>query len=284
MYESFFKNKRVLVTGGSGLIGSSLWRELYSLGAKVSAPEHAKIDYTKKNDIIKAIKGKEIIFHCAAKSAGAKIMNEDPKQLITDNIIMTALLLHYAQEAKVERFIYISSTTVNYPEDYQGIAQMKRFGEELCLFYKKRYGLNCHIIRPCNVYGPHDKFEEDRSHFIPALIKRAVKKEEPFMVWGTGENSRNLIYVDDLIEGILETVESNDYRIMTIGSSKNFTIREIVDIILELTEHNVKPEYDTTKPDTIKDNIPEVNLIKDKIHIKEGLKKTIEWYKGKNEI
>ena len=276
----YYKQKKILITGHTGFIGSHLFRKLRELGAIVSGAD-SKIDLTNQintRDFFEAIKLPDIIFHLAANSAGIKEMKENPEQMTMQTARMLINTFEYAFKKGVKKFIYISSTTVSYRKDYLGIADVRIFGEALCEFYTK-LGMQCTIIRPCNAYGPGDKFD-DRAHFVPSLIKRAVNKESPFAVWGDGSNIRNLIYIDDLIEGIIEASQKEDLGSYTIGHSDLVSVGLVAGTILKLTEHNVPIIYDATKPNAVNLNIPNCNIIKNSIKLEEGLKRTIEWYRS----
>jgi len=301
----FFSGKNVLITGATGLLGSNMLKKLKNLGAKIRAVIHEKdpekilegveyirCDLTKKYDCDKAVKGIDYVFHCAAQSFGAKKMKEDPKSLVTPNIIMNSNLLDSSSEAGVKKFCFISSNAVypvldhpvkeeeadgNFFDLYVGVASVKYFTEKLCEFYSKKYPMQCIVVRPANYYGPGDKFGEG-SHVIPALIERAIKKENPFVVWGTGENVKDFIYVEDAVDGIIHAFKKG-HALVNIGSGKGYKIKEIVNTIMELTKFNGEAIYDSTKPDAIMYRVLDTakSDFLPKTTLKEGLSKTIEW-------
>ena len=151
-------------------------------------------------------------------------------------------------------------------------------------YYDKR-GLNIGVIRTTSIYGPYDRFDDQKSHVIPDLIKRALNKEEPFMVWGNGQTVRDFIYVDDLVEGVLKVL--NNYCCadpINISNGKPTTIEKLVDIILEVCDHQVTVEYDSTKPTAVPyrvlDNTKSDNIIGkiNKTALKTGIQRTVDWY------
>jgi GDP-L-fucose synthase len=143
------------------------------------------------------------------------------------------------------------------------------------------------ILRPTNIYGPFDKFDDEKSHVLPALIKRALKKENPFVVWGDGSAIRDFIYVDDFVEDLLNVLDN--YCVgepLNIGSGEETSVREAVAVILDVCGHPVVPQYDKTKPTAIPYRM--LNLKKfeslfgkqPRTPFKEGIKKTVAWYKS----
>lgn len=270
--------KRVMVTGGSGLIGSAMADRLIAEGARVYAPRSNELNLITDNLVEPMVeRGIEMIVHCAAVSQGAKTMKENPRKLITPNIIMNARIMDAALEAGVKDFIYLSSTTVNHPEDYPGIAHFKAFGEDMVNYFTWRCGMNGIIIRPTQVYGINDKFD-DRGHVIPMLIERALRRENPFIVWGTGENQRDFIYSDDLASGIITAMHAGNGT-YTIGSGKIRTIKEIVRGVLNATDYSgAEVIYDKSKPDAIQKNIPELDIIVNETSLESGLKWTVQNY------
>src|SRR3989338_3811827 len=292
----FYKGNRVLITGASGLIGSHLLNAIIKTGAQVRAVIHNKpaqvilsgIEYVKadlmvKEECEKVVKDIDYVFHTAAQSFGAKIMRDNPKVLVTPNMIMNTRLLD-ASSAGVKRFLFVSSNTVydvldrqekesdangDFFELYVGVATVKYFTEKLCDFYTKKCGMPCIMIRPANFYGPYDKVGEG-SHVIPALIQRALKKESPFTVWGTGDNVKDFLYAEDVANYMVECMASGETGAINIGSGKGYTIKEIVKSILEIAGYNGEVVYDSTKPDAIKYRVLE-SRFSEKTSLKEGL-------------
>ena len=309
----FYKNKRVLVTGATGLVGSNLVKELVKRKAKVYGISLEESDYlTKKLEYYyckdltnfescqEVIKGMDYIFHCAANSAGAKVMKENPLSLVNDNILMTMNMLKAASEEGVKKFLYISSTTVYhdvpYPvkeqdiygdvfEGYVGVGNMKKIGEILCKIYHNLTPMKIAIVRPVNIFGPHDKFDEERAHVIPSLIRRAVNREDPFVVWGTGNAVRDFIYVEDLINALLLVLEKKcDCDPVNIGTGRKVTIKDVVNIIIKIIDYRPNIIFDEGKPDAIPYRMVNVDKIRRlgfnfKFSLEKGLKETIRWYK-----
>lgn len=308
------KGKKILVTGGTGLVGANLVQKLKNLGADVVASFHLKpapflkdiyrqFDFTKFEDCLSATKEKDYVIICAAQSFGTKMMKEQPTAFILPNLKINAGLLEACRINKVEKVILLSSSTVypeaNYPisedqfdlnqppyELYFGVGWLNRYIEQLAKFYVKTYGMKIGILRPTNIYGPFDKFDDEKSHVLPALIKRALKKENPFVVWGDGSAIRDFIYVDDFVEDLLNVLDN--YCVgepVNIGSGEETSVRDAVSVILDVCGHKTVPQYDKTKPTAIPYRM--LNLKKfeslfgrqKRTPFKEGIKKTVDWYK-----
>ena len=245
----------------------------------------------------------DYVFHCAAHTSGAREMATKPVVQITTNIFMNSLLLDTSATNKVKKFFFMSSSAL-YPEldipitedkafegdppgNYFGPGWMKRYTEKLAEFYFKWYGMEIVIIRPSNIYGPYSGFDLENSHVLPALIRKFVEKQNPIEVWGTPDVVRDFIYVDDFVKGALLAFEkSAGFSVYNIATGALNTIGEAVNIIKELTNYKGTITYNSSKPMTIRQRkidiskaVKELNF-KTEIPFREGLKKTIEWYKN----
>jgi len=308
------KGRNVLVAGGTGLIGANLTTRLKELGAVVRAtffsqppPFHPELyrrcDFTLLEECIEATKDMDDVFICAAQTFGAKMMKESPTALVLPNLKINSGLLEACRVNRVQRILFISSSTVyqeaDYPirEDeldlnkpthdlYLGVGGMKRYIEQLAKFYAKRYDMKIAVVRPTNIYGPHDKFDDDKSHVLPALIKRALRKENPYIVWGTGNTVRDFIYVDDFVTNLIEILER--YCVcdpVNVSSGTSITIREAVRVILKACDHTVVPQYDPAQPDAIPYRM--LSLLKfealfgkrTRTSFEDGIRATVEWYR-----
>jgi GDP-L-fucose synthase len=311
----FYRNKTVLVAGGTGLIGTHLVQALLNQGAQVRATLHKKpaqihddrieylsCDLTRREDCDRVVQGVDYVFLCAANTSGAAVMAHNPIAHITPNLLINAQILEAACLAKVERLLFVSSTTV-YPAvlypvkeeeafvgdphaSYLGVGWMKRYIEKLAQFYYERYGMKIALVRPTNAYGPFDKFDFETSHVLPALIRRALEKQDPFEVWGDGTAVRDFIYISDLTDALLAALEHCAYgEAINIGSGQPVSIRQAVEVILKLTRHvDAKPIFDASKPTTIPIRLVDLTKAREllnyqpKVSFEEGIKNTIEWY------
>lgn len=237
MFE-MFRTSKVLVAGGAGFVGVNLIKRLSELGAEVTATLHKKpvviddgrikyirCDLTKREDCRRAVEGADYVFMCAANTSGAAVMEKTPLVHVTPNVVMNTLMLEAAYKAGVQNFLFISSNTV-YPatdhpvkedemvpgqmfEKYFCVGWMKQFTEILCKMYaeKIKNTMKTVVVRPANIYGPHDDFVWETSHVLPALIRKVVERHDPIEVWGDGNDIKDFIYIDDFVEGVLLAIE-----------------------------------------------------------------------------
>lgn len=313
-----FKNKRVLVTGGAGFIGANLTKRFLKEGAKIRATvnkskpvikngriEYIKADLTNYKNCEKAVAGMDYVFMCSSISSGAAVIQATPLVHVTPNDAMNAFMLKAAYEAKIKKFLWISSCTIypysDYPlkenevysgplfEKYFFVGTMKRYIEDLCRMYaeKIKKPMSIVVVRPTSVYGPHDDFKWESSHVIPALIRKVVERHDPIDVWGDGTSIKDLIYIDDLIEGMLLAMKKlNTFMPLNLGSGKQTSINEILQAILRADNYkNARIQYNTSKPTMIPKMLIDVSLAKKEIGFKtktsveEGIRKTIKWYR-----
>lgn len=316
--KKFWKNKKVLVTGGAGFIGSHIAEQLIKKGAKVTITTKSgntdflkdiknktkilKIDLTKPKAALTATKDQEIVMNLASKVAGIEFNVAHPATMFSDNILIAKNVTHACAVNKVERLLVVSSACV-YPrfctiptpeaegflDDPEptnlGYGWAKRTAELLGRFYAQEYGLKVAIARPYNAYGPRDDFDPKTSHVIPGLIKRVFDGENPLKVWGSGKQTRSFLYVDDFARGLIETVEKYpNCDPVNIGTDEEISIGKLAKLIIELSGQKTRIEFDTSKPD----GQPRRNCdtskadrlfgFKANVPLRVGLKKTILWY------
>ena len=314
-----FEDKNVLVTGGAGFVGSNLIERLLELGADVNATLYNKAaviqddrityltcDLRKPEDCKQAVENIDYVFMCAANTSGAKVMTTTPLAHLTPNLLMNMNMLEASYEAGVGKFLFMSSNTV-YPltdfavkeddvtnefyKSYHIVAWMKRFTEIVCDMYstKIQKPMKTVVVRPGNLYGPRDKFDWEKSKVIPALIRRAVERHSPFVVWGEGLDVKDFLYIDDYIDGMLLAMEKlDDFQPINIASGQPVTIRQVLSVILETAGYgDANIQYDTTKPTMIPKRMIDISLAKEKlgweprISLQDGIQRTVDWYKDK---
>lgn len=317
--SSFWRNRKVLVTGGTGFIGSFVTEMLLKLGAKVTVTtlnnnldnvisikkdiKIIKADLTQFTNAVKVTKNQEVVLNLASKVAGIQYNINHPATMFSDNVQIIKNMLEASLKNSVERFLITSSAcvyprhcTIPTPEEEGfiddpeptnlGYGWGKRVAELLGRFYSMQYGMKIAIARPYNAYGPRDDFDPQTSHVIPGIIRRIFAGESPLVVWGSGKQTRSFLYVEDFASGLIETIEKYPQADpVNIGSDEEITIADLAKLIVKLSGKDIKIKFDLSKPD----GQPRRNCdtkkaykkfgFKAKIHLKEGLKKTLEWYK-----
>lgn len=315
-----YKGKKVLVTGGTGLIGIPLVKMLLSRGAKVRIAslddpalanpqaEFISGNLTDWNFCKKIVQGMDYCFHLAGTKGAVSTGVAKAASFFVPHLVFNTLLMEAARMGDIDRYLY-SSTIGIYPQAlgakkeeiawdgpphptnlYAGWA--KRMGELQAESYKVEFGWDkIAIVRPANVYGPHDYFDPRSSMVVPSLISRAVAKEDPFVVWGDGSALRDFIYTDDVAEGMLLALEkSADCVPVNLASGVGVSIRELVDVIAEWTP-GLRVKWDTTKPSGEPSRVLDITRARQrlgfapKVSLKDGIRKTIEWYReNKNQL
>lgn len=286
MFE-IFKNKKILVTGGAGFIGTNLIIRLLEMNnnniyirasihkkepfIRNSRIEYLRCDLTNGADCQKAVKDIDYVIMCAANTSGAAVMENTPLAHVTPNVIMNTLMLDAAYKGGVKKFLFISSNSVypvtEYPvkedemmkgdlfEKYFCVGWMKRFTEVLCQMYaqKIKNPMKTVVVRPANIYGPYSDFEWESSHVVPALIRKVVERHNPIEVWGDGNDIKDLIYIDDFIGGLLLAMEKiEEFEAVNIATGRPISVRQALQAILEADHYpEAKITFNTSKPTMI---------------------------------
>jgi len=305
----FWDDKRVLVTGGAGFLGSYLIDDLVKNGANrksIRIPLVDKSDLRKLGECVKAVKDVDIVIHLAATVGGIGLNQELPGTLFYDNAIMGIQLMEAARLAGVEKFValgticaYPKFTPVpfkeealwnGYPEETNapyGLAKKMLLVQAQA--YRAQYGFNAIYLLPVNLYGPRDNFDPRSSHVIPALIRKVAEAmdsgSEKVEVWGTGKASREFLYAADAAEGIRLAAERfNGPEPVNLGAGFEITIKDLVELIVELMDFKGRLVWDPTKPDGQPRRMLDVSRaeklfgFKSKTKFRDGLKATIDWY------
>jgi GDP-L-fucose synthase len=276
-----WKDRRVVVTGGTGFIGSFLVELLLKQGARVRVPtrvrSHAEkfltpvladvdvveADLSDPQSARKALAGQQIVMHLAASVGGIEYNIQHPASIFRDNMRVYMNTLEAARDAGAERVLVTSSACV-YPRHCliptpeeegfrdrpeptnEGYGWAKRMEEFLGEAYAKEFGMTVAIARPYNCYGPRDNFNPKSSHVIPALIRRVWKEQErPLKVWGSGRQSRSFLYVEDFARGLMETLEK--YPVadpLNLGSDEETTIAELVGVLQKLHQETAGTSFE----------------------------------------
>lgn len=315
-----YSQKRILILGGSGFIGRNLIDKLSKYNVELTVINKnsnvvfnqknlrfEKFDLTDKKVINLIFRNQDLVFLCAANTSGAQVINKYPLTHLFPNIAINNIVAEALSKWPIEHLVFISSSVV-YPdsnksmresdidwtffEKYEVAGMMKLFSERIFQFTQK-YGLlsKLTILRPSNLFGPHDKFDSFRSKVIPALIKQYVDKSNTIKILGDGKEYRDFLYIEDFIDAMLLAVENTQtVEIFNVASGFTTQINVVSSIIQKLTGH--KPSdylFDTN----FKTMIPERNIDILKLqslgwapsfNFEQGLLKTILWYEENREL
>jgi dTDP-glucose 4,6-dehydratase/GDP-L-fucose synthase len=306
----YWAGRTVMVTGGAGFLGSHLVEQLQTRSDDVSifVPRSSEYDLRQKADVERAFEDSDadVVVHLAATVGGIGANRENPGRYFYDNAVMGIELVEQARQSGVEKFTilgticaYPKHTPVpfkeedlfeGYPEETNapyGIAKKALLTQSKA--YRNQYGFNSIYLLPVNLYGPRDDFDLETSHVIPAIIRKCIEARErgddTITAWGTGEPTREFLYVKDAAEGILDATERYDESDpVNLGSGEEISIRHLVELIAELTEFEGDIEWDTSKPDGQPRRKLDVSRARERIgwkattDFRKGLRRTIEWY------
>lgn len=309
--------KKILICGATGFIGRNLTEQLSCLedvevhAVRFQRPEYFcknviwhQADLRKPEEIERVIEGADIIIQAAATTSGSKDIITRPYIHVTDNAVMNSYLFRAAFEHKVKQVIFFSCT-VMYPScetalkekdfdanralhtRYTGVGHTKLYIEKMCEFYAGISDTKFTAIRHSNIYGAHDKFDLERSHVFGATITKVMTASNKITVWGTGEEERDLLHVDDLVRFVELAMEKQPekYRLYNCGLGKAIPIKQLVEKIVTHSGKNLTIEHDLSQP-TIKTSLfLDCSLAKSelgwepKIDLDEGIQKTLAWWK-----
>jgi GDP-L-fucose synthase len=307
--SDFFKNKRIVVTGGAGFLGSYIIEGLRIRGCKnILIPKIEDYNFVNFPDVVRMYDdmNPDIVIHLAAVVGGIGANREHPGKFFYENLMMGVQLIDQARIRKIEKFVAIGTvcsypkfTPVPFKEDdiWNGYPEETNapygMAKKMLLIqsqsYRAEYGLNSIFLVPVNLYGPGDNFNPDSSHVIPALIKKCVNAidagDDHIVCWGTGLATREFIYVGDAAEGILLAAERyNGSEPVNIGAGFEITIKDLAEKIVKLTGFKGQIRWDTSKPDGQPRRRLDVSRAKKlfdfeaQMTFDEGLKRTIDWY------
>lgn len=316
--RTFFKNKKILVTGGTGMIGKYLVDLLVENGGKVriasrDAPSRAhpqaeflNVDLTRFDDCLKAGDGIDFVFHLAGIKGSPMMTAKKPASFFVPTLTFNTNMLEAARQCGVERYLYTSTIGVYAPTDifreeevwktfpspndrFAGWA--KRMGELQTEAYRIEYGWDkISIVRPANVYGTYDNFDPNNAMVIPSLIKRALDGEDPLVIWGDGTPIRDFIHAKDVARGMMLVLEQAPGGCFNLGSGTGVSIRQIVDLLVRRLEKKPKIVWDTTKPSGDKIRLMDISRARaigfqPEVGLEQGIDEVMQWYcRHKNEV
>ncbi|MEM7452730.1 MAG: GDP-L-fucose synthase [Planctomycetota bacterium] len=297
-------NRSNYVAGHRGMVGSAVLRALTRRGFdQILTRDRSELDLCNQaavNGFFEQHRPATVIF-AAAKVGGIHANDTYPAEFIHDNLVMAANAIHAAWKCNAERFLFLGSTCI-YPrlaeqpmlEDAlltgplektnEAYALAKIAGLEMCRHYRNQYGVTFHSAMPTNLYGPGDNYHPENSHVLPALIRRfheaKLSGAEEVVLWGTGTPRREFLHVDDLAEGLLHLLQlDNPPDLVNVGTGSDITIRELADIVAEVTGYSGTIVQDTSRPDGTPVKRTDISLIQSTgwspaISLRDGIERT----------
>jgi GDP-L-fucose synthase len=307
---SFFSSKRVLVTGGTGMIGQPLCEMLVNAGAEVTVASlddtvrvpagtnFQKLDLRSFENCMAVSSGQDIVFHLAGVKGSPKMTAERPASFFVPTLQFSINMMEAARRNGIKNYLFTSSIGVYQPADvfyedsvcstfpspndrFAGWA--KRMCELQAEAYRIEYGWDkISIVRPANVYGPFDNFDPETAMVIPSLIHRALTDAGPLNVWGDGSPIRDFIHARDVARGMMKVVENGVNEPVNLGSGDGVTIKEVAEAIAKATGKELV--WDITKPKGDAKRLMDMTRarkygFKCEVRLEEGIAETIEWYK-----
>lgn len=311
-----FKDKKVLITGGGGMIGRSLINQLINKECKIyvadlttpsdlpEGVEHLQVDLRFFDNCLDICKGMNYVFHLAGVKGSPQMAKEQPVDFMVPMLQFNTNMIQASYEAKVDWFLYTSSVGVYSPADvffedsvwstfpspndkYAGWA--KRMGELQTETYKIQYGFDrFSIVRPANVFGSYDNFNPANAMVIPSLIRKA-QENDILEVWGDGTPIRDFIYADDVAKGMIFAVENKITKPLNLGSGIGYTIKEVVDLVVKHSGKDLEVKWLSDKPNGDQKRLFDMSTAKSygweiEIGLEDGIKKTTEWFLNNKEI
>jgi GDP-L-fucose synthase len=301
--------KKILVTGGAGFVGTHLLAAMRLRGIRatdISAPTKEKLDLRVWENCVSAVSGVEVVIHLAALVGGIGFNRRNPGKIFYDNILLGVQLMEAARQAEVKKFVQIGTVCAypkivsvpfreeslwnGYPEETNapyGLAKKALLVQAQA--YRSQYGFNAIYLLPTNLYGPGDNFDPEDSHVIPALVRKCMEavrdRASEIVLWGTGNASREFLYVEDCADGILIATEKYDgSEPVNLGSGREIRINELVKLIAEECGFSGRIRWDSSKPDGQPRRCLNTDRAKAfgftaKTDFREGVRKTIAWYR-----
>ncbi len=312
--------RKTLICGATGFIGRNIAEslakrddlEVYGTYLNSEPLNNPKIkmlqaDLTRPEDVTKSIEGMDLVIQAAATTSGAKDIVTKPYYHVTDNAVMNSLIFRSAYEHKVSHVVFFSCSVMYQSSDvpvketdfnasqeiypnYFGVGWTKVYIEKMCEFYSRIGNTRYTVIRHSNIYGPHDKFDLEKSHVFGATMTKVMTAENDgkIVVWGAGEEERDLLYISDLVNFVELVIdkEESKFALYNVGYGSSTSVGELVNRIIASSGKDLRIEYDLSKPNIKTKLCLDATKAKNslgwspKISLDEGIRKTMDWYKA----
>lgn len=305
---AFFAGRRVVVTGGAGFLGSFVVDRLRDHGALVTVPRSAKYDLVERADCQRLLADAQpdLVFHLAARVGGIGANRANPGRFFFENLMMGVQLLEECRLAQVPKVLAVGTICAypklvsvpfkeedlwaGYPEETNapyGLAKKMLLVQSQA--YRQQYGFNSVVVFPVNLYGPRDNFDLETSHVIPAMIRKCISARDEgareVVLWGDGTPTREFLYVEDCVEGILLAAERYDSsEAVNLGSGVEISIRDLAELVGRICKYEGEFAWDTTKPNGQPRRRLDVTRARERFGfvaqtpLEEGIRRTVTWY------
>lgn len=309
--------KKILVCGATGFIGRNIaeryakdsQNEVIGVYNRREPFDNAKInfvkaDLTNPDDVERVVKGVDVIVQAAATTSGSKDIVNTPHVHVTDNAVMNSLIFRAAHDFEIPHVVFFSCTVMYQSSDkglkesdfnandeifpkYFGVGWTKVYIEKMAEFFSRQGRTKYTIFRHSNVYGPHDKYDLEKSHVFGATVTKVMTAKDKVNVWGDGSEGRDLIYVEDMVDAVetLTQKQTTPYELLNVGYGEAVQIKNLVQGIIDKSGKDLTIEFDTSKP-TIKTSLfLDTQQINEKYGwkpahtLEQGIEKTLQWYK-----
>lgn len=301
-------NKKIYIAGHCGMVGSAIWRALEAKGFEnLIGKTSQELDLRNQAQVVTFFEAEkpDVVIDAAARVGGILANNNYPYQFLMENMQIQNNLIEESHQSNVEKFIFLGSSCI-YPklatqplkEEYlltgsleptnEWYAIAKIAGVKACEAIRKQYNKDFVSLMPTNLYGTHDNFDLQTSHVLPAMMRKfheaKLKGNVPVELWGSGTPMREFLFVDDLAEAVLFTMENklNDH-LYNVGTGTDVTIKDLALLIQKITGHQGEIIWDDTKPDGTPRKVLDVSKLKAlgwnaKVDLVSGIQKTYDWF------
>lgn len=296
--------KKILVLGASGFVGKNLAKYLINNNIQFLSPSRKECNLLDTNSIDNYFTKHKpnIVLNVAGLSGGVGATAKEPAKFYYENILLGSFVTHYCWLHKVKKLVSLGAgcsypITANIPYNesdlFNGIPNKNTYGYGMAKsqlttisnVYREQYGFDSTVLLPANLYGPNDNYDLENGNVVPSLIKKIIEGKESVTIWGSGKASRELLFIDDAVKAIINSIDINETGPFNLGTGIETSIKELVETIVDITNYKGKIIWDINKPDGQLNRYYNMDKFKNSFgyvpntSLKNGLEKTIKWYK-----